>query len=137
MATQASEFFESEPRVTAADRLASIVQRAHTLTNASGAATAIRDDNTSNFVCRASSGSAPEAGVPLRLEGTFTGMCIQSGKELICDDAETDARVDNSAIRALGIRSIAVTPIKEDRRIIGVLAVFSPRPHAFTTPLVG
>ena len=138
MATQASGFFESEPRFTSAERFASIVQRAHALTNASGAATAIREDNSSNFVCRASSGSsAPKVGTPLRLEGTFTGMCIQSGKELICDDAETDARVDTSAIRALGIRSIAVAPIKEDRRVIGVLAVFSPKPHAFTTPLVG
>ena len=68
----------------------------------------------------------------LRVEGTFTGLCIQTGKELRCDDCETDTRVDTAAIRALGIRSMVVTPIREDNRVVGVLAAFAPTPHAFT-----
>ena len=52
------------------------------------------------------------------------------GKELRCDDCETDTRVDTAAIRALGIRSMVVTPIKEENRVIGVLAVFAPTPSA-------
>ena len=68
----------------------------------------------------------------LRVEGTFTGLCIQTGKELRCDDCETDTRVDTAAIRALGIRSMVVTPIREENRVIGVLAAFAPTPHAFT-----
>jgi TonB family protein len=71
-------------------------------------------------------------GAALRVNGTFTGLCIQTGKELRCDDCETDTRVDTAAIRALGIRSMVVTPIREDSRVVGVLAAFAPTPHAFT-----
>jgi len=133
MATQASYSPELAP-VTVADELAVIVQRAQTFTNASGAATAIREANTGEIICRARSGaSAPNVGTPLRTEGTFTGICIRNGEELLCHDAEKDFRVDTSAIRALGIRSIAVVPIKENGRVIGVLAVFASAPRAFST----
>ena len=132
MATQAS--YSPEPAaVTVADELAVIVQRAQNFTNASGAATAIREANTGEIICRARSGaSAPNVGTPLRTEGTFTGICIRNGEELLCHDAEKDFRVDTSAIRALGVRSIAVVPIKENSRVIGVLAVFASAPHAFS-----
>lgn len=133
MATQASDTIRSKSRGTAADELAVIVQRAQAFTNASGAAIAVGEGNTDEIVCRARSGSsAPDVGTALRVEGTFTGICIQSGKELRCDDAETDTRVDTGAIRALGIRSMVVTPIKEEGKVVGVLAVFAPTPHAFT-----
>lgn len=133
MATQASDTIRTKSRGTAADELAVIVQRAQAFTNASGAAIAVGEGNSDEIVCRARSGaSAPDVGTALRVEGTFTGICIQSGKELRCDDAETDTRVDTAAIRALGIRSMVVTPIKEEGKVVGVLAVFAPTPHAFT-----
>ncbi|HEY6970408.1 MAG TPA: GAF domain-containing protein [Candidatus Angelobacter sp.] len=133
MATQPSYSPEPAP-VTTADELAVIVQRAKTFTNASAAATAIREPNTNEFICRARSGpGAPDVGTVLRTEGTFTGMCIRNGEELLCDDARTDRRVDTSAVRALGIRSIAVVPIKEDATVSGVLAVFAPAACAFSS----
>lgn len=131
MATQASDSIKQRPRTTIADELAVVVQRAQAFTNASGAAIAI--GNTEELVCRARSGSsAPEVGTAMRVEGSFTGICIHSGKELRCDDAETDTRVDTAALRSLGIRSLVVTPIKDEGKVIGVLAVFAPTPHAFT-----
>src|SRR5205085_8279736 len=133
MATQPSDSAKQRPRSSPADELAVVAQRAQAFTNASGAAIALSEGVENGIVCRARSGSsAPDIGTSLRVEGSFTGLCIQSGKELRCDDAETDTRVDNTAIRALGIRSMVVTPIKEDARVIGVLAVFAPTPHAFT-----
>jgi len=125
---------QARPRGGSGDELAIIAQRAQAFTNASGVAIALAEgDNTEEIICRARSGSsAPEVGTALRVEGTFTGLCIQTGKELRCDDAETDTRVDMTAIRALDIRSMVVTPIREDSRIIGVLAVFAPTAHAFT-----
>src|SRR2546423_7063176 len=133
MATQPSDSAKQRSRLSPSDELAVIAQRAQAFTNASGAAIALSESSDDEFVCRARSGSsAPDIGTSLRVEGSFTGLCIQSGKELRCDDAETDTRVDNTAIRALGIRSMVVTPIKEDARVIGVLAVFAPTPHAFT-----
>jgi TonB family protein len=104
-----------------------------TFTHASGTVIALSEGNAAEVVCRARVGaSAPEVGTALRLEGTFIGLCIQSGKELRCDDAETDTRVDTAALRALGIRSMVVAPIKEEGRVVGVLAVFAPAAHAFT-----
>src|SRR5258708_4003607 len=35
-------------------------------------------------------------------------------------------------MRAIGIRSMVVTPIKEENRVVGVLMVFAPTAHAFT-----
>jgi TonB family protein len=133
MATQASDSIRQRPRATAADELAVVVQRAQAFTNASGAAIAVSEGNTDEIVCRARSGSsAPDVGTALRVQGSFTGICIQTGKELRCDDAETDTRMDSGAIRALGIRSMVVTPIREEGKVVGVLAVFAPTPHAFT-----
>src|SRR5262249_42369868 len=116
-----------------ADELAVIAQRAQAFTNASGTAIALSDGSTDEIICRARSGAAaPEVGTALRVEGSFTGLCIQSGKELRVDDAETDTRVDTAAIRALGIRAMVVAPIKEENRVVGVLAAFAPTAHAFT-----
>lgn len=132
MATQPTD--TSKPRLRGnGDELTVIAQRAQAFTNASGTAIALSEGNVEEIVCRARSGSAaPEVGAALRVEGSFTGLCIQTGKELRCDDAETDTRVDTAAIRALGIRSMVVTPIREDNRVIGVLACFAPTAHAFT-----
>src|SRR5438270_981688 len=137
MATQASDTANNtasnRARGASPDELAVIAQRAQAFTNASGVAIALSEGNAEEIICRARSGaSAPEVGTALRVEGTFTGLCIQSGKELRCDDCETDTRVDTAAIRALNIRSMVVAPIKEENRVIGVLAVFAPTPHAFT-----
>lgn len=132
MATQPTE--TTKPRVrTVNDELTVIAQRAQAFTNASGTAIALSEGNADEIICRARSGSAaPDVGAALRVNGTFTGLCIQSGKELRCDDAETDTRVDTAAIRSLGIRSMVVTPIREDNRVVGVLACFAPTAHAFT-----
>ncbi|MGB8131643.1 MAG: TonB family protein [Candidatus Angelobacter sp.] len=137
MATQASDTANStaskRARGASPDDLAIVAQRAQAFTNASGVAIALSEGNADEIVCRARSGSsAPEVGAALRVEGTFTGLCIQTGKELRCDDCETDTRVDTAAIRALGIRSMVVTPIREENRVVGVLAAFAPTPHAFT-----
>lgn len=133
MATQVSDTGVKTRTRGPADELAVIAQRAQAFTSASGTAIALSEGNSEEIICRARSGaSAPEVGTALRVEGSFTGLCIQSGKELRCDDAETDTRVDTAAIRALGIRSMVVTPIKEENRVVGVLAVFAPTAHAFT-----
>jgi TonB family protein len=137
MATQASDTANStaskRARGASPDDLAVVAQRAQAFTNASGVAIALSEGNVDEIVCRARSGaSAPEVGAALRVNGTFTGLCIQTGKELRCDDCETDTRVDTAAIRALGIRSMEVTPIREESRVVGVLAAFAPTPHAFT-----
>ena len=133
MATQPSDTSKRTSQRTLADELAVVAQRAQAFTNASGAAIALSEGVADEIVCKARSGaSAPEIGAALSVEGSFTGACLQSGRELRCDDTETDTRVDASAVRRLGIRAMVITPVKEDNKPIGVLAVFASTPHAFT-----
>src|SRR5260370_932806 len=133
MATQASDTSSKTRARGSSDELAVIAQRAQAFTNPSGTAIALSEGSADEITYRARSGAtAPEVGTPMRVEGSFTGLCIHSGKELRCDDAETDTRVDTTALRSLGIRSLVVTPIKEENRVVGVLMVFAPTAHAFT-----
>lgn len=133
MATQPSDTSKHQLReITLAEELAVITQRAQTFTGASAAAVALLDDASGEIVCMARCGaSAPEIGSAVG-PGSFTGTSILSGKELRCDDAETDPRVDIHAVRSLNIRSIVVIPVKDPKQVIGVLSVFAPVPHIFT-----
>jgi diguanylate cyclase (GGDEF)-like protein len=70
-------------------------------------------------------------GLRLRREGTLSGMCLASGDVLICEDSETDDRVDREACRAVGARSMVVVPLLHDGRRTGVLKVYSSTPNAF------
>lgn len=135
MAKSAPQTTSSDkPQLILADALEGIAQRAQASASAAGAAIALVERGATNFVCRARSGStAPALGLPLQVEGSFTGLCVQSGEALHCADSETDDRVDTAVIRALGIRSMIVVPIKDPDTVIGVLAVFSSLPGAFTT----
>src|SRR5215469_6903318 len=110
MATQASDTANNTASRRAhgasPDDLAVIAQRAQAFTNASGVAIALSEGSAAEIVCRARSGaSAPDVGATLRVEGTFTGLCIQSGKERRCDVCEPDTRGNTAATRPLGIRS--------------------------------
>jgi len=123
----------NKPQLALADELARIARRVQTSTLAFGAAIALLQPETGDFVCQARSGSmAPPLEMPLQKEGSFTGLFIQSGEALHCEDSETDDRVDTGVIRALGVRSIIAVPIKHQETVIGVLATFSPVRGAFT-----
>jgi len=116
-----------------AEGLAVLAHRAQAYANASGAAIALPGAAPGEMICRAASGSrAPDVGSVLRLDGTFTGLCVESGKLLRCDDTELETRVDLAAARALGVRSIMVAPIGKSGSVRGVFALFSFTPNAFT-----
>src|SRR5258708_11133814 len=132
MATHALDTTKDRDR-SAFDELTEIAQRVQTFANASGAAIGLRVGTTEEIVCCARTGpSARDVGSIMGVAGSFASLCIKSGKGLLSDDTETDTRVDLMSVRALGIRSIVVTPVKEDNRVVAVLAVFSPFQSAFT-----
>jgi TonB family protein len=62
----------------------------------------------------------------------ISGECLRTGKIQRCADTENDPLVDLEVCRSLGLRSIAVLPIRGRYGISGILEVFSPRPAAFT-----
>jgi len=68
----------------------------------------------------------------LSVKTGISGECLRTGKIQRCADTENDPLVDLEVCRSLGLRSIAVLPIRGRRGISGILEVFSPRPAAFT-----
>jgi GAF domain-containing protein len=107
-----------------------ISERAQSLLRGTGAAIAIKERGP--MMCRASVGSGgPPLGTRVDVYSGFSGECVRTGKALRCDDAEIDARVERSTCKRLGIRSIVAVPMRYEREIVGLVAVFSPNPFAF------
>ena len=112
--------------------LSLIAVRSHSLLRASGAAIALAGEDAGAMVCRASAGQcAPPVGATLQVGSGFSGECLRTGRTLRCDDTETDERADRESCRALGIRSMLAAPVRLDKKVIGLLEVFSGRPNAF------
>lgn len=106
-----------------------IAERMMSLTDASGSAIAM--GTADHMVCRGSAGLSPEMGTEISSDSGLTGECIRTGKTIRCDDTETDTRVDRDACRQLNLRSSVIAPVHFDRKVRGVLEVFSPRVTAF------
>ncbi len=107
-----------------------LADRAQYITDASGAAIALRDGD--HVLCRASSGSAaPDLGSYLDLNSGLSGESVRTRKAMRCDHADTDPRVDRESCRRLGIASFAVMPITRKDEVVGVFEIFSDKPHAF------
>jgi TonB family protein len=115
-----------------------LVVRAASVTGSSGATAALmRDDQ---MVVRATTGRlAPDLGVPLGMRDGVSGACVRTRSPQLSNDIESDSRVDSAIARALGVRSILVVPVLEERatlggqpEFLGVLEVLSSVSHAFS-----
>lgn len=107
-----------------------LAERAQYVMGASGAAIALRDGE--EMICRASAGpSAPPVETPLHVDSGLTAESIRKQQILRCDDAGSDRRVDQESCRALGVRSVMVTPLVRRREAIGVFELLAERSHAF------
>jgi len=108
-----------------------LVERAQYITGATGTALALPQGE--EMVCRASAGvSAPAVGARLQVRSGLTGESISRRQLLRCDNAETDARVNLEACRALGIASIVVLPLlRRSGEVRGLFELFSDHPYAF------
>jgi hypothetical protein len=106
--------------------------RAQYITQASGAAIAIRRRQHNDMLCRASAGSnAPELGTLLSTESGLSGESVRTRLPLLCVDTERDPRVNRDGCRELGIASVAVMPILGDDGVLGVFELFSGQAGAF------
>jgi len=126
-----------------------LTERAQNLTGASAAALAFltnpsirpssappsdRFSNDDQMLCRARYGEpAPPLGSAVEIKHGLSGECVRTGLIVKCGDMGNDPRVDPEVARALGIGSLIAVPIVSDFRIVGLLEVFSPSPHAFAT----
>ena len=71
-------------------------------------------------------------GAPVDVREGLSGECVRSGLLVSCEDMENDPRIDPEIGRTLGIGSLMAAPVVSDFQVIGLLEVFSPRPHRFT-----
>jgi TonB family protein len=105
-------------------------ETARLLTAADGVALAVRTKGL--IVCRACSGDpTPDIGTPLDTNAGISGECLRADSILVCDDSESDPRVDPDVCRFLGIRSLAVVPLHGASGVAGILEAFSTRIAAF------
>src|ERR1700736_1858935 len=109
-----------------------LAERAQYITEASGAAIALRRDAKNDMLCRASAGSnAPELGTLLSTEFGLSGESVRTRLPLRCDNADRDPRVNREGCRQLGIASVAVLPSISDDQVLGVFELFSGKINAF------
>lgn len=107
-----------------------VAERAVAITGSDGLAIALAENN--EIVLRASAGTiCPDPGTRIDRDSAFSGACFRSAQIVICDDTETDPRVNLQSCRKLGARSMVAVPLCGRRRVIGVLEAFSSWPFAF------
>jgi len=107
-----------------------VVDNLRELTAADGAVVELVEGD--EMVYHSGSGVARQhVGMRLARADSLSGRAIAEGVPLCCHDCEADARVDLEACRRVGVRAMVCTPLLQSGVAIGVLKVFSARPHAF------
>ena len=123
MATSAHAWLPA-PEDTSRDPFSTLAQRLLTTLHGSGVAIAVLRDG--NMECCARAGHiAPVLGATLDTSSGISGRCVREGRALRCYDTELDPRVERLASRRLGIRSLAVAPLRRASSIVGIVEVFS------------
>ncbi len=108
-----------------------LTERAREITHAVGAATELAEGD--DRVCHAACGTmALQLNLRLNPAASLTAQSVESDAVLKCDDTETDERVDRTACRKAGVRSMVAVPLRREGRAIGALHVTSAQPNGFT-----
>ena len=102
-----------------------VTRRAQELTHATGAVVELLDGD--ELVYWSASGTVTsQLGMRVKSNKSLSGLCIETGRVLMCNDSELDPRVDIDACRLVGLRSMLVAPLPYRGTIIGVLKVVAP-----------
>lgn len=122
--------FDQDEQFVLDEVLQLVAERAVAITGADGLAIALAENN--EIVLRAAAGTVrPDVGARIDRDSAFSGACFRSAQIVMCDDTETDPRVNLQACRKLGARSMVAVPLCGRRRVIGVLEAFSEWPFGF------
>ncbi|MEO8102577.1 MAG: PAS domain S-box protein [Betaproteobacteria bacterium] len=107
-----------------------VAHHAQALTRADGATVELVADR--ECMVRAATGTMREfAGGRFQRSTSLSGAAVQHGELLICDDTDTDRRVDRDLCAKTGMRSLVVAPFQANPQSFGVLKVIAMRPGAF------
>lgn len=108
-----------------------VTHRAQQITNAHGACVELIVKN--ELIYSASSGFAEHfLGLRLSTRNSLSGECIKLRTTLICSNIEEDSRVNKTACRKIGLKSMIVTPLICGKDVVGVLKVLSANVDHFT-----
>lgn len=108
-----------------------IVNRTQDLMFADGAIIEFVEDDS--LVYKVTSRSASSfLGSKVNLQKSLSGLCVREDRMVMCEDTESDSRVDRDACRRLNIRSMVIVPLRLQNSVIGVLKAYSSKPNAFT-----
>lgn len=107
-----------------------IAARAQALTGASGAVVEMAEANEMVYTAAVGAASG-QIGLRIPRQGSLSGLAMSGNSVLRCDDSEIDDRVDRSACRRVGLRSMIVVPLIHRNVQVGVLKVVSPQVSAF------
>jgi len=122
--------FEVSEQFVLDEVLQLVAERAIAITGADGLGIALAEN--SEIVLRASAGAIkPDVGQRIQRDSAFSGACFRTAQIIRCDDTETDDRVNLTACRRLGARSMVAVPLCGRRRVIGLLEAFSAEPFGF------
>ena len=111
--------------------LSLVTQKSMELTLADGAVVELVEGDS--MVYRAACGVASsQLGLRLPLFGSLSGLSVQTGTLLYCEDSETDPRVNRLVCRTIGLRSMIVVPLVYEGQSVGVLKVLSTNPAHFS-----
>jgi N-acetylmuramoyl-L-alanine amidase/putative methionine-R-sulfoxide reductase with GAF domain len=128
--------FEAAEQFVLDEVLQLVAERAIAITGADGLGIALAENN--EIVLRASAGTIkPDVGQRIQRDSAFSGACFRTAQIIRCDDTETDDRVNLSACRQLGARSMVAVPLCGRWRVIGLLEAFSADPFGFNDSDVG
>ena len=107
-----------------------VADRAQDITGATSAV--IERPEGEEMVYAATAGEAtPYLGIRMDRRSSLSGLSLDSGKVLYCEDTEIDPRVDRRASRRVNLRSMICVPLRHQGQSVGVLKVYSPEPRRF------
>ena len=108
-----------------------VVRSVHELLNIEGAAIEILEGFTFTYRAVAGHDFANRLQHVYPLEGSLSGLCLSRNEVLLCEDCETDPRVNAELCRKAQVRSMVVAPLAQARLLTGTLKFMSSRPNAF------
>ena len=111
--------------------MAAVVQRVPSMTNAEGVVVELVDGD--DMVYRATSAHlSRHLNLRLTRADSFSGLCVEQLRTLLCRDSRSDPRVNREACEKVGARSMVCAPLLTHGRAVGVLKALSARPDHFT-----
>jgi PAS domain S-box-containing protein len=110
---------------------ATIVARAQRLAGADGATVQWFEQDEESSLLHTSGIAAPYRGLRIGGEPSLARAAAKAGQPLYASDTLTDPRVDPTAARQIGARSLICAPLYRDRDVVGVLSILAVEPNAF------